>query len=327
MIKNYLVAAVRNLLRHKTFSFINLTGLAVGMACCIVIAVFVRGELIYDNYHVQKERVFRLALKVGLISSGKEERSAVSPVPWAPSMKREYPEVQEYVRFISASSPEIPWEIRYGEKKFAEASGLYADASVFNVFTWPLMQGDPGTALTQPNTMVLSQALADKYFGAESPIGKTLTVAKKQRDEAGNLISVTRAFFVTGVMKNIPANSHFTCDFLVSILNLNEEVGGDVTSGEKLDRWFWRGRIAHTYLRLSSGKEAAALEAKFPKMVDRYVGDDTRSRGYYYAPFLQPLRNIYLDGDYGYLGRPFHADQAAAVTYVVSFLAVGLFAG
>jgi len=323
MFKNYLKIALRNLLRNKGYTFINVAGLAIGIACCLVIAVFVRGELEYDNYHEQGDLIFRLAMQVGLTSSGEEHPSATTPLPWAPAMKRDYPEVQDFVRFLSASDTDYPWEVRSGEKKFAEGHVLYADASVFNIFSWPLIQGDPKTALAEPNAIVVSQAMADKYFGAENPMGKSLTVNRKRRDQDGNMVPATTVFTITGVMKNIPANSHFTGDFFIPIVNLNQELGGDARTGETLDRWFWRGRIAYTYLLLSNAKADAALIGKFPQMVEKYVGDDTRSRGYYYEPFFQPLEKIYLAGDFdGQLAPVGNVNRIYLFSVIAAFILV-----
>jgi putative ABC transport system permease protein len=313
MFKNYLKIALRNLRRNKSYSFINIAGLAMGMACCIVIVVFVQGELIYDNYHEKADQIFRLAIKAGITSTGEEWLSATSPHPWGPAMKQDYPEVLDFVRFLPVrNNTDELWEVRYREKQFAEDRILYADASVFRIFTWPLIYGNLETALAAPNAMVLSTAMADKYFGAENPMGKTLSLIKKQRDRNGNLIPVATPFTVTGVMKNIPAHSHFVSDFFISIpafkMSPNKE------------RFARRALIAHTYLLLSDKKAAATLEAKFPQMVEEYVGADIRSRGYYYRPFLQPLGKIHLSGNFDGQLAP-----AGNLNRVYLFSAIALF--
>ena len=296
MWKNYLKIALRSLRKHKGTSFINVSGLAIGMACCLVVLIFVRDETSYDTYHEQEEQIHRLSIRGVIISSGQDQIGATSPILWGPALKKDYPEVTDYARFLQLPNASDPWRIRHGDTEFVERDILNADPSALDLFSWPLLRGDSQTALSEPNAIVLTETMAAKYFGEEDPIGQTLTIDPRLR-QGGALTGETFDFTVTGVLKDIPRRSHFTFDFLLPIVMLNNIYGGDVTTGAGIDSWFWRGRIAYTYLLLEKDADPAGLEAKFEAFQDRYVGDATRSRGYYYEPFLQRIDQIYLDGN------------------------------
>lgn len=298
MWKNYLKIALRNLKRHPGSSFINITGLAIGMACCLVILLFVRDELRFDTYHEKGDQIYRLSLTSTALSTGESGPNATSSILWGPTMQREYPEIIDYARFVQLVRADNPWEIQQGDKMYPESDLLYADAAALDMFSWPLLAGDPETALVQPHSIVLTRSMAQKYFGEEEAIGRILTIDPKLRDRNGAPLDTTVDFTVTGVLADIPRTSHFTFDFLLSFIDLNDVYGGDVTSGENMDRWFWRGRIAHTYLLLRQDADVAALKARFPDFLERYIGDETTSRGYRYDLFLQPLPDIYLDGEF-----------------------------
>ncbi len=299
MFKNYLKIAFRNLLRHKAYSLINLTGFAVGMACCIVVLLFVQDEVQYDTYHERGDRIYRISNRAVLMSTGEEDIVADSPFLWGPAMKQEYPEVADYVRFSSITSPNDPWEVRHGEATFSESRLLYADPSVFGIFSWPLRQGNAETALAQPKSIVLSESMARKYFGQENPVGKILIVDPKRRDRSGRLTHETLDYKVTGVMKDIPRRSHFTADFLLSFVDLNDVYGEDVTTGNVLNLGWWRWRMTYTYLLLKEGAEPVTLAAKLPDFLERHVHEASKARGFYYNAFLQPLPEIYLGGNFG----------------------------
>lgn len=300
MLRNYIIIAFRNLLKHKSYTVINISGLAIGLACAIVVLIFVRTENTFDNYHVEKDRLYRLSLASEVISSGSSQERAVTSILWGPTLKKDYPEVEEYIRFVQLADQNNPWEFIYNNNSFTESSILYADPSVFKTFSWELTQGDPETALTEPSTMVLTESMAAKYFGSENPVGKVIAIDPKQRDQNGNMMTTTFDYTVVGVIQDIPKNSHFTFDFLMPTANLNNIFGGDINTGAELDTWFWRGSLGYTYLLLQEGTNPTDLEAKFPEFLANYpIDSETRARGYFYTPYLQSLENIYLDGNIG----------------------------
>ncbi len=298
MLKNYVKVTLRNLKKHPGSSFINVSGLAIGMACCLVVLLYVRDEVRFDRYHDNADRLYRLSIYATTLSTGESGNNAASSILWGPALQRDFPDVERYARFVRLVNPNNPWVLRHGENAFEETGLLHADAAALELFSWPLRQGDPATALVEPNSIVVTRSMANKYFGDADPMGKVLTIDPRLRDDTGVLTGETADFVVTGVLEDVPRTSHFTFDFLIGVSHLNAVYGGDVTTGDGMDRWFWRGRIAYTYLLLATGADPAALEAKLPDFLDRYVGDETRSRGYDYDLFLQPLPDIYLDGNF-----------------------------
>lgn len=294
MFKSYLKIALRNLLRHKGYSFINIAGLAIGMACCLVILFYVNNEIGYDAYHAKKDRLYRVTLEVDRLGSGATWYSAISSIVWAPTLQKDYPEVESFVRLAPTFRA---WGVQYGDKQFDEERLVYADPSVFELFSWPLISGNPATVLDEPNALVLSEAMVEKYFGDEDPIGKTLIVDPRRRLQNGEFSPDRYHYKVTGVMKNIPRKTHVHPDFIVSFISANEIFGGDVTAGVAPDTWFWRGRTVHNYLLLREGVDPKAFEAHFPQFLDKYVGDATTSRGYAYHPYLTRVDDIHLEGN------------------------------
>ena len=304
MLTNYLKIAFRSLRKHPGSSFINITGLAVGMACCLMVLFFVREEVRYDAYHDRGDRLYRVSTNATLLSTGEADASARTSILWAPALERERPEVEAYARFVRATD-DGPFEVWRGDRRFEETDVLFADPAVLELFSWPLLAGDAATALAEPNRIVLTASTARKYFGDEDPVGQTLAVDPKMRGEDGQLTGETFEMEVTGVMADVPHRSHFRFDFLVSMPTLARLLGGDLETGADLNSWYWRGLVAHTYLLLEESAEADALEASFPAFLERHLGDATRSRGYAYDLLLQPLPEIYLDGQL--------ADQLAPV--------------
>ena len=161
MFKNYILIAIRNLQRHKSYSFINIFGLAIGMACCLLIFLYVQDEFSYDKYHTNSDNIYRLALEGYASNTSQKINTARSGSPWGPVLVKDYPGVLNAVRF---KTPLSRWLITYEGKKFYEKGFYFADASVFEVFDFELIHGNPATALTAPNTVVISEAMAKKYF-------------------------------------------------------------------------------------------------------------------------------------------------------------------
>ena len=200
MIRNYVTIAWRNLNRNRAFSAINIVGLSIGLATCILISLFVLDELSYDRYNEKADRIVRVYFQ-GSMNGGKIKEAVVMP-PTAQTLKQEYPEVLEATRVRDGGVPIIA----YGNQTFKETGVAFVDANFFQVFTLPFLKGDPKTALTQPNTMVITEAMAKKYFGNEDPIGKVLAVK-----------TANATCKITGVVDEVPANSHFHFNFFVSM--------------------------------------------------------------------------------------------------------------
>lgn len=320
MLKHYFKISLRQLLKQRFYALINILGLAIGMACCITVLLYVYDETSYDAYHADADRIHRVSLQVVEMSSGNESPVANSPILWGPALKKDYPEVEDYARFVRLASAENPWEMQVGENAFMESEILYADPSALDLFNWPLLRGNKETALAEPRSVVLTEDMARKYFGEENPVGKAIELDPRLRDREGKLTGETFEHTVTGVLKNIPHRSHFRLDFLLPSRDLNGIYGGDITTGADINSWFWRGRVGYTYVKLREGVQPEVLEGRFEKFIDQYVGDGTTSRGYYYAPFLQPLDKIYLEGNIEAQLQP-----VGDMTYIYMFSVIALF--
>ncbi|MCL4707459.1 ABC transporter permease [bacterium] len=294
MLKNYLKIAIRNLLKHKVYSFINLAGLAIGIACCVLIILYVREELSYDRFHKNAGRIYRV---------GNEGRfgseiwtSARTSHPLALALVQEFPEVQSAVRFYRLYKPLV----RVGEKKFVEPRFFYADSSVFNIFTFPLIKGDPQTALIQPYSLVLSQEMAEKYFGEVDPLGQTLSVAK-----LGD-------FQITGVLKNIPENSHLAFDFLASYETLRAQNDPNLMS--------WGSIVTSTYILLRDEHNAVQLETKLPALAAKY---HDQSEGATQRLFLNSITDLHLRSEInGELGERGSMATLSILIIVAAFILI-----
>lgn len=261
MLKNYFITAIRYLWKQKGFSIINLIGLTIGMSVCYFALLFVHFELSYDTYHEKADRIYRLVTDIKT-EHGTDKLSTTAIM--APAIQAAFPEVQASTRiFLDYLIIQMDEE-QYGEEKIA-----YADSSIFSVFTFPLTSGNPVKSLNAPYSVILSETSARKYFGEQNPLGKTLKVNGKEQAT------------VTGVMKDIPENSHFKVDMLFSMSTLGEEWM------QNSKRFFF-----YTYLLLPEDHDATALEAKFPAFVKDHI-DQSKGK---YSLALEPLKTVYLDG-------------------------------
>jgi len=276
MFNNYVKIAIRNLLKYKGTSFINIFGLSIGITCCILISLFVLDELSYDRYHEKADQIYRVTLRG--IAAANEFNEAITCTPMAAALESDFPEVIAATRFRRFGFPVL----RYGEKVFSEERFFWTDPTIFEVFTIPFIKGNPKTALSKPNTVVITQTMAKKYFGDEDPMGKTLE-ADGQRD-----------YIITGVVEDVPHNSHFHFDFLGSLSTYESSRSQD-----------WLNNNIYTYFVLQKGVSAKAFEAKLKRLVVKYVGPPLEkalgitlekfiAEGGAYGYFVQPLTDIHL---------------------------------
>ncbi|GAA4446932.1 ABC transporter permease [Nibrella saemangeumensis] len=257
MLRNYLLIAVRNLRKHKGFTFINVFGLALGLACCMLITLYVRDEVSYDNFHLNADRIVLLQ---------QFENIGVSGGKLATDLKARFAQVQNTVRLLN-TTPLITFQnTAYYEPKF-----YFADSTAFDVFSFSMVQGNPRTALAERNGVVISASAARKYFPNQNPLGQTLLYNSKT------------PLRITGVMQDLPRNAHVTIDFLASYASANDLVGYDVTTN------YWGGNT-WTYLLLAPGTDPATLLAQFPAYV-KSLGDPNSA---VWRFNLIPLRDIYL---------------------------------
>jgi putative ABC transport system permease protein len=204
MLRNYLKIAFRNLWRNKVFSGINVIGLSVGLASCLLLFVYIAHELSYDDFQRKADRIVRVTMEYSM--EGRVNKIPVTGTKVAPEFGRQFPEVESGVRMINRDAV-----VLNGDRQFTEKRLVFADSAFFSLFSFPLRKGNPQTALAGPNQVVLSATTAQTYFGAENPVGKTLRI---------NTGGLFRDYSVTGVVEDCPANSQIKYDLLASFITL-----------------------------------------------------------------------------------------------------------
>ncbi|WP_247233052.1 ABC transporter permease [Telluribacter sp. SYSU D00476] len=289
MIKNYFKIAWRNLTKHKAFSFINITGLAVGLATTMLILLWVKDEVSMDRFHANYERIYNVMEHQ---ANGAEVATFSSiPMPAAATIKRDVPEVEAASR-ISWGDERL---FNYKEKTFVER-GLYVDPDFLTVFTFPLLSGDRKTALTEPNTVLISEKLAAKYFGSDDPINKTIRISQKLD------------YKVVGVLKDVPANSTYKFDWLMPITDYIRE--------QQMNPDSWGNNNIRTALLLKPGTEAEKVNQKIKDMVGQHEAGSKNITLFLHAAQDWYLRYDFKNGQYNGGGR---------ITYVRLFTIVAIF--
>ena len=288
MIKNYFKIAWRSLLKYKGFSFINIFGLATGMACSLLIFLFVKDELSYDRYHKNASNIYRV-VKDFINDDGSRIPDATSPAALAPAMQRDIPEVEGVTRLMPNWGGS--WLVQYGDKKIAEQKFWRADSNFFEIFTYSFIKGNPKTALTDVTSVVITETIAKRYFGNEDPMGKTLRISC-----CGGSLKVT------GVIKDVPANSHFHFDLLASFRQL-----GNLDNN-------WDQYNYYTYARIKSGTNIPAFTKKIQEVYKRNQDEN------YSVFYVQGLTDIHLTSHLKWELEP-NGDRL----YVYVFAFVGLF--
>ncbi|HOY19254.1 MAG TPA: ABC transporter permease [Haliscomenobacter sp.] len=306
MLRSYLKIAWRNLLKNKTFSLINIFGLAVGLACFILIALYVVDELSYESFYPDAKRTYRVHSDIRF--GGTDLDLATCSDPFGATLKKDYPEVEQFVRFYTNDGRKF---IKRGTETIIENRVAHVDSTYFDVFPRTILTGNPETALNEPNTVAISESAAQKYFRSNDALGKTLEVGINEKIQ----------YKVTAVYADMPVNSHFHFDFLFSMDNVT-----DYNFGNFLSHNF------QTYVRLREGADPRALEAKFPELINRYVLPqashmmeiktiaDFEKSGNKLAYTLMPVTDIHLHSD-----RMAELNVNGNVQYVYVFGIVALF--
>lgn len=293
MFKNYLKVALRNIKKQKGYALINISGLAIGLAACLLILLWVKDELNFDSYHGNADNIYRLVIEGNV---GSPMRVPVSMPPAGPAMVAEYREVLQYARLSRPQrSPVI-----VGDKSYFEEHVGDADHSIFEVFSFPFLKGNPDTALKTAYTAVITEEIAYKYFGDDDPIGKMI--------EFGG----DKEYAVMGVVENVPANSHFTFNILRSMETRYTE------NRREMEEWL--SASEYTYLLLEENADPNALEEKLPALVDKHLGPILKSIGGTIVFELQPLRRIHLHSDF--MGD---INAQGDIMYVYLFSGIALF--
>jgi putative ABC transport system permease protein len=276
MLKNYIIVAYRNLIRHRFFSFINLAGLALGISASLLLFYYTAFELSYDKFHENADNIYRIRLdtyKGGAL----ENSSAISYYGESPAIKESFPQVENYVRLHKADGMLNYCDENGTVTSHYERTGLYADSSFFSIFSFPLVMGDRHSVLRSPNSMLMSESASKKYFGSTNPIGKVIKFTTEW--QGGDYV-------VEGVFKDIPANSHFKFDFLFSIeklLNNNQF---------KNRSWYWTN--FYNYLLLKPGTNVKELETEISSVIVKFLGQELKKSDTQQKFVLEPMTEIHL---------------------------------
>ena len=297
MIRNYLKIAVRTLLKNKGFTFINILGLALGLAICLLIIFFVVDELSYDWYNTKYERIYRV--NTDLKYNGTVSYFAGSPIPLADALAREFPEVEKAVRI----TPAVNIRFKKGNETVREdGATFYCENGIFDIFTFPMLSGDPKTALTEPNAVVITESMAKKYFNRTNVVGETLF-----------LVTDSSSHKITGVMRDMPQQSHFKINFLLASFPVGKGNWNSISPFK-------------TFILLKPGTDHKHFEAKLNPLMDRnLVHADFDYKKFklssnYFKLSLIPLKDIHLpsnrQGELGINGN---------IQYIYIFSAVAIF--
>lgn len=301
MLKNYLKIALRNIFKNKIFSSINIFGLAIGLGTCIVILLYVSHELLYDKHHKNSDRIYRVTSHIDF--AGNYLEMAATSAPMGPTLLQDFPEVEAMVRL----RPRGEYTVQRGDEYFSEEGFVFADPSLFEVFTIPFLHGDQAEALTRPNTVAISEEIALKYFGTTDAVGETITLLN------------TFDFEVTGVYETMPETSHFKFNFLLSMPTIDEAENG-----------MWLSNNFRTYILLHESTDPEAFEENFETIkktyiepqLQQYMGitmEEFEAAGNRVEYRLQPLTDIHLYSD---LTGEFRANGNIMYVYIFSGLAV-----
>ena len=304
MFQNYLKVALRGLRKRPGYTALNVVGLAVGIACCVLIGLWVVDETSYDTFHPEADRIYRVVMDGRL--GGRILEAPVTPAPMAPTMAEEFPEVRAATR-LSDLNPSILVR-RSDDQEFLEENFLFADSTLFRVFQMPFLAGDPATALAEPNTLVLTEAMAAKYFPGGDALGQTLTA-----------VTDTSLFRVTGVVPGFPPNAHFHFDFIAT------SIGSQQFENEQ-----WISNNLRTYVLLEPGASPETVAAKFDPMMRTHAAaqlmqftgqtfDEFAAAGNQLGYKLQAIRDIHLTSHLEFEMEP---NGSVATVYIFGSIAL-----
>lgn len=300
MLANYLKTASRAIKRHKGYSLLNLSGLAIGMACCLLIFLFVQDEISFDKYHEKSDRIYRLIAdgEVG----GTLSHFALAPFAAAPAFTEEIPEVENYVRILRLGRQQ---PITYEDRTFEEKGIFLADETFFKIFTQRFLAGDPESALDEPGSVVITEETAKRIFGDEDPIGKTLK------------FQPVKEIHVTGVIEDVPRNSHFKFNYMISFKSLSEKQMQGLNQWLSISGW--------SYLLLGEGSDSTGAQEKFADIVERNTGEQARQFGLSISYSLQKMTDIHLrsnlQGEIDANGNIIYVYVFSAIAFFILFIA------
>jgi putative ABC transport system permease protein len=304
MLKNYFSIALRNLIKHKVFSAINIFGLAVGIACCVVLSLYIKNELSYEKHFEDHERIYRL-YSVFTKDGTSESFPRTSP-PVALALAEEFPEIESATRIVSP--PEVEQHLlRYNENVFYEKTGFLVDSTFFDIFSYSFKEGDRFTALDGPSSVVLSADVAAKIFGSQSPLDELIIINSGQS---------TDTFRITGVLEPFTKPSHVNADFYMS---MNSQGWGEYINS--ITTWAWQNFIV-SYVKLKPLTSPKTVEEKIPALMELHAGTDLKQSGVQKDTYLQGIDDIHLYTDFK---NSFGMDESGNITYVYILVSIGIF--
>jgi len=289
MLKNLFKTAVRHMVKHFGYSVLNILGLTIGISSALLLIIYVTDEVSYDRYHEKAARIYRVSSEI--TETDDHFTWVVAQIPFGPQAVQDYPEIQSFVRFIN-----MPRALyKYEDKEFNEENFYYADSTLFDIFTYKVIRGDVRRALLEPNKIVLTERIAARYFGNTDPVGKTLT-------------SGTNTYEVTGVIEDVPRNSHFRFDALASRNNLPKQIGS------------WGNFGVFTYLLFPENFDIKPFEEKLSGMYDTYMKSLFGPLNIKIKYILEPITRIHL-----YSTKAGEPEPTGSITYVYIFAIVAIF--
>ncbi|MBN2009422.1 ABC transporter permease [candidate division KSB1 bacterium] len=268
MLSNYIKISLRNLRKHKIYTFINIFGLSLGLACSMLILIYVLREASYDRFHVNGDRIYRVGREITTAEG--EVREPVTPVPLAPALLQEFPDLETAFRIRNMGKTIV----RYDDHKFYENHLYYADPAIFQTLTLTMLRGDANTALNQPYSIVITKEMAEKYFGDKDPIGKSLFL-NNQHD-----------FLVTGLLADLPKTTSIYINMLCSFSTLNANSAADLND--------WQAFSCQTFVMFKPGADPQKLTEQFPAFIDRHVKEKTEGIQGTLGFYLNSLQKLYL---------------------------------
>lgn len=306
MFRSYIKIAFRNLIKNKAFSFINVFGLATGLTCCLLISMYIYHELGYDKHHSKGDRIYQVGTTS--IQEGKTSRYSTTPYPLAPTMQQEYPEIESFTRLIKAYEDDKTL-FQYTDKKeirsFYEGQGYLADSSFFRVFSYDFKEGNPATALNEPNALVISEEIAEKIFGNESALNKTIHINSSTNGSSD--------YKITGVFYPSKNLTHIDARFIMSMQS--GEIGAWVSGITEMVN----NSMFFSYLLLKPGTDAKKLEAKFEGFINKHLGEDLKAQGRGREQFLTRLKDIHL-----YANTEGNVTPLGSVRYLYILLSIAI---
>ncbi|MEQ6119033.1 ABC transporter permease [Reichenbachiella sp. MALMAid0571] len=301
MLKNYYNIAVRNIIKHKLFSFINISGLALGLACCMLIGIYIKDELSYDKFHKNADNIYRITREFKSPDGSTSLHLSRLAPPFLPLLKNDFPEMKTMTRFISFGGT-----IKYENKIFIEENVGWADNNIFDVFDFEFIHGNPENALLDPGSMVINEDIANKYFGGTDVIGKTIRFSNQ-----ANLK-------ITGVVKRMPENSHFNLEMIGDFSLVEQYYGGRENMINE-----WGSNNFSTYFILDDQASISEVERRLPDFLTRHLGENAND---WNALHIQKLTDIHLhshlDDELGANSDIRHVYTFAAIGLLILFIAI-----